>query len=285
MTQHRREPHAAHRGQAAGEQAVQPGFCAGAAHFVTRIDRGIEHPGSFPRSAHFFGHNAVRVRATHGGVLGESARAARKKLRCLHAPGAAKKRAVGGQEIVHRRRLQRTARGQLFIGVGNHETPRVELPRHVAQVALLRGKGPVARHVHAEDVVARVAIDHPLRKREADGAALRETAHAAAGHPVVLLARHGAHQRVAVGRESEGAVHPALDAHLGERGEAGKADLQLRQDTIDVGRQKIHAVVPGRALGAPVTRVALVDAEQHALPLGLHVGETLEIGDGHHLVV
>ena len=131
--------------------------------------------------------------------------------------------------------------------------------------------------------MAGVALDHPLRERETDGAALREPAHAAAGHPKISLAGHRSDERVAIGREGEGAVHPALDAHLGERGETCVADLELGQDALDIGRQEVHTVIPRRAFRAPVPGVAFIDAEQRTFAERLQVGEALEVGDGHEL--
>jgi hypothetical protein len=55
-----------------------------------------------------------------------------------------------------------------------------------------------------------------LRQRQADAAALAEARHHAAGDPVIGQALHRADQRIAVGREGEGAVDDALDAGLGE---------------------------------------------------------------------
>ena len=181
------------------------------------------------------------------------------------------------------RGLERAAGGQLFVRIRDDEAPRVELPRGIAQVVLARGERAVARDVHAEDVVAGIALDHPLRQREADGTALREPAHAAAGDPKISFAGHRADERIAVGREGERTVHPALDADFGERGEARVADLELWQDAFDIGRQQIHAVVPGCAFRAPVARVAFIHAEQRALAERLQVGEALEVRDRHEL--
>ena len=51
-------------------------------------------------------------------------------------------------------------------------------------------------------------MDHPLRQRQADAAPLAEPRHDAAGRPVVAQPEH---QRIAVGREGEGAVDDVLD--------------------------------------------------------------------------
>ena len=101
VAEHGREAHAAHRRQAAGEQAVEPGRSTRAAHLVTGVDGGIEHPRGLARGAHFFRDEAMRIRAAHGGVFGEAVRATREKLGRLHTPGAAEERAVGGKHIVH----------------------------------------------------------------------------------------------------------------------------------------------------------------------------------------
>ena len=63
-------------------------------------------------------------------------------LRRFHAPHDAEARARRLLRIVARCRLQGSARRQLFVGVGNDETPCVELCRRVAQVAVVAANVP-----------------------------------------------------------------------------------------------------------------------------------------------
>ena len=78
-----------------------------------------------------------------------------------------------------------------------------------------RGVGAKARHIHGEDLGLGLALDHPLRQRQTDAAALRKARHDAAGRPVVRHARHGPDQGIAVRGEGEGAIDDAADARLG----------------------------------------------------------------------
>ena len=128
-------------------------------------------------------------------------------------------------------------------------------------------------------------MDHPFGERLADAAALKEAGHHAAGDPVVRNAAHRADQRIAVGREGEGAVDPALDAGRLQAGIAAEAERQLVGDTVGVLLDQLDAVVPRRAIHVPVLVVDLVDAEQQALLLLAHIGETLEVDDQRQFAV
>ena len=142
--------------------------------------------------------------------------------------------------------------------------------------------GPVAGDVEGEGVLRRLAENHPFRQRFSDAAALQESSHDAAGEPVASLARDRADERVAVRREGEGAVDPFADSGGLKDGIAAVDELELARDAVDVFLQKLHAVVPRRALHGPVLRVGLIDAYQHALLVLAHIGIALEVDDHRH---
>ena len=142
----------------------------------------------------------------------------------------------------------------------------------------------VARDVHAEHVEAGIAVDHPVRQREADAAALAEPGHDAAGDPEVLEALDRADQRVAVRREREGAVDDLADAGPLEGREMAEADLELGRDALEIGLEEVLPEIPRRLLLRPRAARLLVGAEQDAAAFLAHVDLALEVERGDHLL-
>jgi len=152
----------------------------------------------------------------------------------------------------------------LFVRVCHHETAGVELASCLADVFPVLGVRTVARHIHAEDVRLGLAVDHPFGKALADAATLQEARHDAAGAPVARLAAHRSHQRVAIGQEGKGPVHPGLDAHVLQDGVAFETQHQFAFDPVGVFLLQFEPVVPWRAVHHPVLVIDLVDAQQHS---------------------
>ena len=94
---------------------------------------------------------------------------------------------------------------------------------------------------------------------------------------------HRADQRVAVGREGEGAVDDALDAGAPDRREMLEADFEAGGDAVEVVGQQLVAEIPRRLALRPRHAVALVGAHQHALAFLAHVDLAVEIDDMQHL--
>ena len=84
-------------------------------------------------------------------------------------------------------------------------------------------------------------------------------------------------QSVAVWSEGEGAIHPAADACFGEFGKPLEALGEFVLDPLDVLGYQVHAIIPRRAIHAPVLRIALVDAQQQGVALLPCVREIVEI--------
>ena len=187
--------------------------------------------------------------------------------------------ARGGHRVVGRRHLERPAGRQLLVGIGHHETAGVELAGRLLDEFATGGVGAVAGDVEAVDVGRRLAVDHQFRQRLADAAALQKPRHDAAGEPVAAFSRDRADERIAVGREGEGAVDPFADANRLEDRIAAVDELELAGDPVDILLQKLDAIIPGRAVDRPVLGLRLVDADQHALLVLAHVGEPLEVHD------
>ena len=184
--------------------------------------------------------------------------------RGFHAPAVAHDRALCAHHVVQRRGLLRAGCGQFFVGEADAKAPRIVLA-HLGVGVVAGGPVAVARHVHAPNVKAGVAIDHPVGERQTDAATLAETGHHTAGAPEVAQAFDRAHQGVAVGGEGEGAVDHALDAGVFQSGEVLEGDFQRRRDAVQVGLQQLLAKTPRGGAGGPRHTGLFVDAEHHAL--------------------
>ena len=90
---------------------------------------------------------------------------------------------------------------------------------------------------------------------------------------------HRADQRIAVGREGEGAVDDLADAGLAELGEMLERRLQARRDAVEIVGQQVLAEIPRRLALAPGLARLLVGADQHAAAFLAHVDLALEIDD------
>ena len=194
----------------------------------------------------------------------------------LEAAVIAEDRVLCLQALVDGRGAQRTRRREFLVGEADAEAARVVLA-HLGVGVGERGPIAVARHVHAPDVGARVAVHHPLREREAHAAALAEARHHAASDPEVAQAAHRADQRVAIRREGKGAVHDLFDARLAELREVLETHLEAGRDAVKVIRQQVLAEVPGGFLGRPRHAGFLVGADQHAAALLAQVDLSFEI--------
>ena len=202
----------------------------------------------------------------------------------LKPVGPAEHGAFPVERIVDRRGPERASRRQLLAGEADAESPRVVL----AHLGVRIGHGgpvAVAGDVHAPDVGAGIALDHPVRQRQADAAALGQAGHHAAGDPVVPKAPHRPNERVAVRREGEGAVDDAPDAGAPERREMLEADLEARRDALEVVLEQLVPELPGRLPLRPWHAGALVGADQHAAAALLaHVDFAVEVDDVQHLL-
>ena len=154
------------------------------------------------------------------------------------------------EDLVHGRRAEGPRGGQFLVRVGHGKAVLVVL-HHLGQRVARRDPAPEARHVHREDIALRFALDHPLRQRQPDAAALAEPRHDPAGRPVVAQARHRPHQRVAIGGEGEGAVDHRLDARPFEDRVTpiGEGDRVL--DLVVIVGQQFMPEAPGRTAHGP----------------------------------
>ena len=283
MSKRHGKPCAAGSRQLGREDTVQPCLGIRAADFEAREAGNVEKAHIFANRAAFPADNVERVGALQRRRLGES-------LRCeierhLEVPAVAPDRAGGRHVGMGRCHLQRPAGRKLFVGIGHHEPARIELAGGLLDIFLVFGERAVTGHIHAIDIGLGLAMDHPFCKRLADAAALQEAGHHRTGGPVVLLAGHRPDQRVAVRRESEGAIDPVPHTGILQHRIALEAEGELVFDPVDILLQQFDAVIPRRTVHHPVLVVDLVDAEQHALLVLPHIGEALEIDDERELLV
>ena len=264
MVEHGAQLQAADLGQRVGHLALQPGLGAGAGDFVLGEVGDLGHSHGFAHRLAF----GLDVREVVGAVerhhvLGLGQRG-REPQRRLHAPRIPHDRALFDELVVQRSGLQRTACGQFFVRKADAKAPRIVLA-HLGVGIGAGGPVAIARNVHAPDVKAGVAVDHPVGERQPDAAALAETGHHAAGTPEIGATLHGTYQRVAVGCEGEGAIDDAFDARVFQGREVLEGDLQRGRNAVQVGLQQLLAKAPGRGFGGPGLARLLVHAQDHAL--------------------
>src|SRR5476651_2135470 len=212
----------------------------------------------------------MRVRAAEGDVLDRLRLLRREPQRMLKTAAFAEHRVFGDQLVVDRRRAQRPARWQFFVGKADTETARIILAHFGVGV---RKRRPVAetRYVHAPDIMAGIALDHPIGERQTDAAALAEAGHHAASDPEVSEAPDRPNERIAVRRESEGAIDDLADADLAEFGEMFERGLEARRDAVEIVGQQVLPEIPWRLPFRPRLASLLVGADQHAAAFLAHI--------------
>ena len=262
--EHRGEDQTTRLGHGVGHHVQQPGLGARTLDAVLGEVGDLGHAHGFAHGTTLLADGAEIVAAVKGhGVFGLFARGCVPQ-RGFHAPAVAHDRALCAHHVVQRRGLLRAGCGQFFVGEADAKAPRIVLA-HLGVGVVAGGPVAVARHVHAPNIKAGVAIDHPVGERQTDAATLTETGHHTAGAPEVAQAFDRAHQGVAVGCEGEGAVDHALDAGVFQGGEMLEGDFQRRRDAVQVGLQQLLAKTPRGGAGGPWHTGLLVHAEHHAL--------------------
>ena len=181
------------------------------------------------------------------------------------------------QPIVDGRTAQRPGGGQLFVGIGEPEAARVVF-RHLDRCISWRGKGAEARHVHRQDVLARVVVRHPARQHQADAAALAEPGHHRTGDPEIAQSAYRPHQRVAIRREGKRTVDRLPDSHASKGREMPEADLEVGRQPLEIIRQQLHRKLVRRLNRRPHHAVRLVGSDQRAAALLAHVDLSSVIG-------
>ena len=190
LVQHRRERDPPGARHPVGEQPLEPGLGAVASHRELGEVGDLGDADAFANGANLVAHRVEIVGAMERQDVAMLLSLGGVPEWHLHAPGHAHHRAVlGDLDVVERRRLLRAGRRQLLVREADREAARVVLAHLGVGVARRR---PLAepRHVHAEDVVAGVALRHPVGDDEADAAALAEARHHRAGDPEVRQPRH-----------------------------------------------------------------------------------------------
>ena len=128
-------------------------------------------------------------------------------------------------------------------------------------------QSPKRATVHREDVARGLPLDHPLREREPDPAALAEPRHHRARRPVVPEPRHRADEGVAVRREGERAADDALDPGRLQHRVALVRDVELVRDAVDLLGEELRPEVLRGPLHRPQLAPLLVHADDEAAAL------------------
>ena len=282
LPQHHGQFHAPRFRQLARHDPVEPCLGVLAGDAIARKARDIEQPDRLLRGLALGLDERRGIGPFHGAGFLEILR--REIERDFKAPAGAPTGARRIHALECTRNLELAPRRQLFVGIGQDEAARIELGGGLTDVFLVRLVQPEAGHVHAVDVLLRLAVDHPFRQCLADTAALRKARHHAAGHPVA--ARTGrADKRVAVGRKGKGPVDPPLDADAVQTGKPFEPERQFLADPVDVFRDQVHAVIPGRTVHVPVNRLGLVHAKQQPVAFLPRIGVALRVDHDRHLAL
>ena len=169
-------------------------------------------------------------------------------MRGLETVAIAPHRIGVGELVVNRGRLQVAAFGQELVRERDAETASVVFAdllvgeRHGVEVA-------ETGDVHSPDVVARVALGHPVRQCQSHAAALAEAGHDRGSRPVAGKTTDRPQARVAVGAEHERPVDDRLDAGLREDREVLETTFEVVREVLEVWCEQLHAEVPRRLLG------------------------------------
>ena len=274
--QHRRQRHAAGLRQFAGQHPVEPR--GSALRPSPCIWRSSKSPTGRRRSRTVRTSSATCAKSVERRHENSSLTPSGANHSGTSSPiGDAPLRALGRQQVVDRRRLQRPAGRQFLVGEADRKAPRIVLA-HLGVGVGHRRPVAVARNIHRPDVGAGIAMrSSSWTSARPDATALAEAGHDAAGDPEAGQAAHRPDQRIAVRREGEGPVDDLLDAGVLEGREMPEADFQRRRDAVDVRLQQFMAEIPRRLELRPRLVGLLVGAHQHAAALLAQVKLAVEI--------
>jgi hypothetical protein len=167
-------------------------------------------------------------------------------------------------DVVERCGLLRAGGGQFLVGEADAEAAGIVLA-HLGVGVAQRRPVAVAGDIHAPDVVARIAVHHPVGSVRPTPPPWLKPGHDGAGGPVVLQARTGPTSGLPSGAKVNGPLMICLMPAFSSAGKCSEADFQRRGDAVEIGRQQFVAEIPRRVDRRPGLAGLLVGAEQHAL--------------------
>ena len=281
--EHRGERDAPWLREPIGEQALEPLGRPRPGYPVLGEVGALGEPDPFAHGPALVGDDRERVGPPERDVLGRFLAGTLEPQGVLEPEAGTPHRVVGGEPVVHRRRVQRPPRGQLLVGERDAEAPAVVLPHLGVGVGEV---GPVAEpgDVHSPDVELGVARCHPVGQGEPDAAALGQAGHHRARDPAVADPPDRPDERVAVGRERERPVDHPLDPRRRHRRVVLEGDLQRGCDAVEVRWQQLLVEGPRRDLRRPRHAGLLVGAQEHPALLLADVDLALEV-EGHRQLV
>ncbi len=283
FVQHGRQGQSALARHLVGQHMAQPAFRPRSGDFIFCEGRNIGQSDPISHGLTFRLDMREGIGSQEGDVFHRLHALGRVPQRLFHAIGDTKHRIHGLLALIDRGGAQRAGGGQFLIRETDLEPAGIVFPHPGIGIGHCRPIA-IARHIHAPDIKARIAIDHPVRQRQADPAALAEPCHNATGAPVILQAAHWTHQRVAIGREGEGSIDDLFDPGALERWEVTEANFQRWRDTIDIFLQQFMAEIPGCLFWGPRHAGLFIGAHQHALAFLTHINLAIRINDMQHFL-
>src|SRR5271168_1593298 len=230
-----RQRDAALAGQAAADEAVEPGFGAGALHDqlgeaaeVENADALAHRPAFLADGVEEAGLGATKARPGFWRIAG-----AREIGRALPAAARAEERAFGFEPVVERRRLGGAAGGALFQRIYDGVFVLVEFDRLGDDIGFGRIIGVTPR-IEAPKIPFGLTVDDPFRQRLAGATGLRDAEREAAALEEIRQSVRWADIGVAVGRIGDRAVDDTLHADLPQDRHARDCRLDIALEPVEV---------------------------------------------------
>ena len=204
--------------------------------------------------------------------------------RCFQPEPIAEDRVLRTQQVEDRRRLDAARSRQELVWEPDPETSAVVL-RNLGVGVTRYGEVTETCDVHSPNVETRITLGDPVGQGDTDTASLRQSGHDRTRRPVTGQTKNRAQQRVAVGRESEGAVDHLLDTGLTDGRKVPEADFKRISDALEVGRQQAHAEVPRSLARRPGLAASFVGSQKKPATLLAQIDLPPEINAVHQFAV
>ena len=187
--QHRRQRQPPGLGNKTGKDVVQVLANALTFEFVFSEVGDLYSTNGFTHSPNFLRDIVVRAVTLEGRNFICIFRSIRKPEHVFKAKTLIHHGTLGDHAIIERGRLLLTPLGKSFVREGHHE-PAFVVFRRLDCAPVRCREFTKTCHVHRPDINRWFAVDHPLRKGQADTAALAEARHDTNSHPIIFHTRN-----------------------------------------------------------------------------------------------
>ena len=161
LVEHRGEGDATDGRHLVGHDGREPAFGVAARDLELAVVRDLDEADGIAHGAALGADMRMGAGAAEGDLFLRRLALGREPQRVLEAAVVAPQRVLGLHAVVDGCGLQRARRRQLLVGEADAEAARVVLA-HLGVGVAARRPFAVARDIHAPDVGARVAVDHPV---------------------------------------------------------------------------------------------------------------------------